>query len=91
MQQHLLALLPQKLLFSQFKHCSWQSQFPLCCLYWCSKHLCTINYLCMVPKLECGKCFCLRERSFYYLQVGHLDADRLNNLGSCMNREAGYG
>ncbi|XVE77659.1 hypothetical protein DITRI_Ditri13aG0080200 [Diplodiscus trichospermus] len=37
------------------------------------------------------KCFYLWERSFYHLQVGRLDADRLNSLSSSINSEAGYG
>ncbi|KAH1108067.1 hypothetical protein J1N35_011835 [Gossypium stocksii] len=27
----------------------------------------------------------------YHLQVGHLNADRLNNLSGCLNSGAGYG
>nr|KJB21341.1 hypothetical protein B456_004G087000 [Gossypium raimondii] len=27
----------------------------------------------------------------YHLQVGHLDADGLNNLSGCLNSGAGYG
>ncbi|KAA3471400.1 MORC family CW-type zinc finger protein 4 [Gossypium australe] len=90
MQQQLLTLLPQGLLFYQFKHhkaehCSSQSQS--------NSVTCRIRVNHHITCHECGKCCCLWERSFYYLQVGHLDADRcwLNNMGSRINREAAYG